>query len=108
MLLSALYVRARDVRPIWEVTLQAVFYATPVIYVIERIPRESLQSLIMLNPLAIILQQTRHALIDPTTPGAAAIAGWGHVAFAAAFVVGIFVVGFWVFAREAPRIAEDL
>jgi ABC-2 type transport system permease protein len=108
MLLSALYVRARDVRPIWEVTLQAVFYATPVIYVIEHIPRESLQSLILLNPLAIIMQQTRHALIDPTTPGAVAIAGWGHVAFAAAFVIGIFAAGFMIFSREAPRIAEDL
>jgi ABC-2 type transport system permease protein len=108
MLLSALYVRARDVRPIWEVTLQAVFYATPVIYVIEHIPRANLQSLILLNPLAIIMQQTRHALIDPTTPGAVAIAGIGHVAFAAAFMVAVFMLGLFVFIRAAPRIAEDL
>ena len=37
MLLSALYVRYRDVKPIWEVMLQVLFYATPVIYAIETI-----------------------------------------------------------------------
>ena len=33
MLLSALYVRYRDMQPIWEVALQILFYASPVIYV---------------------------------------------------------------------------
>ena len=37
MLLSALYVRFRDIKPIWEVVLQLLFYATPVIYAIETI-----------------------------------------------------------------------
>ena len=30
MLLSALYVRFRDVEPIWEVALQLLFYGSPV------------------------------------------------------------------------------
>ena len=38
MLLSALYVRFRDVQPIWEVVLQAAFYATPILYAIETSP----------------------------------------------------------------------
>jgi ABC-2 type transport system permease protein len=32
MLLSVLYVRARDIAPIWEVTAQLLFYASPIIY----------------------------------------------------------------------------
>ncbi len=32
MLLSALYVRFRDVQPIWEVFLQVWFYGSPIIY----------------------------------------------------------------------------
>ncbi len=32
MLLSVLYVRARDVQPIWDVTSQLLFYASPIIY----------------------------------------------------------------------------
>ena len=32
MLLSVLYVRARDIAPIWDVTSQLLFYASPIIY----------------------------------------------------------------------------
>ena len=41
---SALYVRFRDIKPIWEVVLQALFYATPILYPISscrRSPRRS-------------------------------------------------------------------
>ena len=37
MTVSALFVPLRDVQPIWEVALQVLFYATPVIYPIEQI-----------------------------------------------------------------------
>ena len=42
MLLSALYPRFRDVRPIWEVVLQIIFYGSPILYAIEVIPNETL------------------------------------------------------------------
>jgi ABC-2 type transport system permease protein len=32
MVLSVLYVRMRDIQPIWDVTSQILFYATPIIY----------------------------------------------------------------------------
>src|SRR4051812_15143911 len=35
MLLSALFVRYRDIEPIWDVVLQVMFYATPIFYPIE-------------------------------------------------------------------------
>jgi ABC-2 type transport system permease protein len=110
MLLSALYVRFRDIKPIWDVFLQVIFYASPVIYAIETIPNEQARQLIMrLNPLAPLLQQARHALIDPTAPTAAQAAGgtvWLLVPVL--FMFGVFALGFWVFNREAPRIAEEL
>jgi len=37
-LLSALYVRYRDLEPIWEVLVQILFYASPVIYVATAVP----------------------------------------------------------------------
>jgi ABC-2 type transport system permease protein len=109
MLLSALYVRFRDVKPIWDVGLQVIFYGSPVIYAIETIP-ESAQHLIMrLNPLAPILQQVRHAVIDPNAPTAAAAAGgWQWLLIPGGVIVGVALLGFWVFNREAPRIAEEL
>jgi ABC-2 type transport system permease protein len=109
MLLSALYVRMRDVKPIWEVFLQVLFYGTPIIYVIETVHSLTARHLMMLNPLAAVVQQTRHAVIDSGAPSAAAAAGGGaRLAIPAAIVVGAFALGLWVFDREAPRIAEDL
>src|SRR3954451_17521072 len=48
-LLAALFVRYRDVRPIWDVALQISFYASPILYPIETIPERDLQRLIMCN-----------------------------------------------------------
>jgi ABC-2 type transport system permease protein len=109
MLLSSLYVRARDVHPIWEVTLQAMFYAAPVIYPIEAIPKPEWGHLVMLNPLAVIIEQNRHAVIDPTAPTATAAMGepW-HLVIPVGIMVVSIVIGFWIFNREAPKIAEQI
>ena len=109
LLLSALYVRFRDVRPIWEVVLQMLFYGSPILYVIEIIPSETAGQALMCNPLAALLQQSRHWLIDPTAPSAAeAIGGAPRLLLPAAIVVAVCALGVWYFEREAPRIAEEL
>jgi ABC-2 type transport system permease protein len=110
MLLSALYVRFRDVQPIWEVLLQVLFYGSPILYVLEILPSEQLQHLVIrFNPIATILVQARHSLIDETAPNAwDAAGGMIYLAIPAAIVLGVLVLGFWVFNHEAPRIAEEL
>jgi ABC-2 type transport system permease protein len=108
MLLSALYVRYRDVQPIWEVGLQMLFYASPVIYAVTTAP-ENLQGVVMFNPIAVVLTQFRHAVIDQDAPSAAsAIGGAELILIPLAIVAAIFALGLWVFLREAPRIAENL
>jgi ABC-2 type transport system permease protein len=111
MLLSSLYVRFRDVRPIWEVAAQALFYATPVIYVIETVERrhESWARIVMWNPLSTIITQARHAVISPEIHSAAtAMGGGGRLLIPIGIVAVTFVLGFWSFNRAAPRIAEQL
>jgi ABC-2 type transport system permease protein len=108
MLLSALYVRYRDMQPIWEVALQILFYASPVIYVTEFLP-DSIESESVANPLTAVLTQMRYALIDPGAPSAAeTIGGVVYLLIPLAVVAGALALGAWVFMREAPRIAEDL
>ncbi len=70
--LSAVYVKLRDLNPIWEVLMQAGFYATPIIYPISMIASRAgqygpiLAKLdLMLNPMAQIIQDARHVLIAP-------------------------------------------
>lgn len=108
MLLSALYVRYRDMQPIWEVALQMLFYASPVIYVTSALP-DNIEREAMASPLTAVLTQMRHALIDPAAPTAAdAIGGGVRLLIPLALVFGVFALGLWVFMREAPRIAENL
>ncbi len=108
MLVAALYVRYRDMQPIWEVALQILFYASPIIYVISFLP-DNIERPAMANPIATIVTQWRHAVIDSGAPSAAeAIGGGVRLLIPLAVVFGTFALGLWVFAREAPRIAEDL
>jgi ABC-2 type transport system permease protein len=108
MLVSALYVRYRDMEPIWEVALQLLFYASPILYVITFVP-EDFRKLAASNPIATILTQMRHALIDETAPTAPTVlGGWVELLIPVGIVVAIFAAGFWVFFRETPRIAENL
>jgi ABC-2 type transport system permease protein len=109
MLLSALYPKFRDLKPIWEVALQVLFYGSPILYALEVVPDESIQKAILINPLAALLQQTRHWLIDPDAPSAAeAIGGAERLLLPTGITLAVIAVGAWVFAREAPRIAEEL
>jgi ABC-2 type transport system permease protein len=112
MLLSTLFVRYRDVEPIWDVVLQVMFYASPIFYPIELViekGHERLAHLILDNPFATILQQGRHALLGPGHLSAAqAIGGSAHLLVPFAIAVGAVVLGGVVFSRRAPRIAEEL
>ncbi|MDQ5895400.1 MAG: Transport permease protein [Actinomycetota bacterium] len=108
MLLSALYVRFRDVGIIWSVLVTALFYATPVLYPIEVVPPQYVDW-IMINPLTPIFEQARHWVIDPSAPGAVAVAGsyWALLPPIGIYIA-VCVAGVLVFRREAPRIAEEL
>lgn len=114
MLLSALYVRFRDVQPIWDVFLQAWFYGSPVLYPATAYVTNKLnfdvQHVAMINPVATLLAQMGHAFIDPSgypTAFGAAGAVWPPIA-ALGIIFGVFALGWWVFTREAPRVAENL
>jgi ABC-2 type transport system permease protein len=108
MLMSVLYVRFRDIAPIWEVVQQSLFYASPVLYVTTMVP-EQYQRAYLANPISAVLTQMRYAIVDPTArPVWEAIGDPIRLLIPAGIVVGAFALGLWVFQREAPRIAENL
>jgi ABC-2 type transport system permease protein len=108
MILSVLFVRFRDMQPIWEVLTQMLFYASPIIYVVTKYPA-SIQRLAMVSPIATLLTQMRHAFVDPSAPSAAAeIGGTIRLLIPLGIILAIFLFGLWFFRREAPNIAERL
>lgn len=109
MTLSVLYVRFRDVAIIWLVFAQALFYATPILYPITSFKDPTLERLLMINPLAVIFEQTRVWMLESNAPTAVdAAGGWLGLLPAAVIFVGVCILGVRTFEREAPHIAEDL
>jgi ABC-2 type transport system permease protein len=110
MIVSAVYPRFRDIAIIWTVISTALFYATPLLYPAETlIGHKLLSHLISVNPLTPIFLLARKWFIDPAAPGPASVAGGGiWLLVPAAIYVLICAFAFWVFNREAPRIAEEL
>jgi ABC-2 type transport system permease protein len=109
MLLSVLYVRFRDVLIMWTLAATVLFYGTPLLYPIEVPTTEGFRAALMANPIAVILEQARVWIIDPTAPTPAEAAGGvARLIPAAVIFIGVCLLAWRVFTREAPRVAEAL
>lgn len=107
MILSVLFVRFRDVGEIWSLTARMLFYASPILFVIEIVPEGILRDVIAANPLSLFFEQARVWVIDAGAPTAVEAAGWlPGVIIPGTLSLLICIVGVWLFAREAPRVAE--
>ena len=64
-LLSTLNVKYRDTSHIWEIIMQAAFYATPIIYpmliIVDR--SETIAKVLLMNPIAQAIQDARYYLV---------------------------------------------
>jgi ABC-2 type transport system permease protein len=107
LMLSALFVRYRDVAPIWEVASQMLFYVSPILYVTTLVP-EQYRDAYLVNPLAVLLTEMRAAVVDPSAPHPWDLASPLALGLAAAIGATAVALGILVFIRQAPRIAEDL
>jgi ABC-2 type transport system permease protein len=108
ILLSVLYVSFRDMAPIWEVVTQMLFWGTPIIYVIETAPK-GVQGILMMNPIAVLIEQARHAVIDPTAPSAAAAAGGSaRLLIPLGITAALVAVSLVIYRRSERMIAERL
>lgn len=112
LMLSSLFVKFRDIAPIWEVILQGGLYATPIIYTITFIVQrghESVARVMMLNPMAQIIQDLRHFIIHPHN-----VTVWQlnhhpiYIIMPYVLPMIIFVMGYAIFNKNAKRFAEIL
>lgn len=109
LFLSALYVKYRDISYIWEVITQAGFYITPIIYPLNIITNETLQKLIMLNPMAQTIQGARYSAVTHETITAYQVFGGGwYRLIPFIFVVISLVIGLLYFKSQAKYFAEEV
>lgn len=110
-LLAAITVKLRDIGYIWELVLQAGFYATPIFYPLGMVVKVSLlaSQAMLLNPMAQIIQDARWAVISPDT-----VTVWNHIdkwylqVIPLCIVVILLVTSVLYFKRQSPTFAEEV
>jgi ABC-2 type transport system permease protein len=105
--LSALFVRFRDLSYIWEVVIQAAFYATPIIYPLSLVP-VAWEKWLLLNPMAQIIQDARYCLVSDQTVTMTQVYGTPWARLIPVGIVAVLVVASVVFfRRRSPFFAEE-
>jgi ABC-2 type transport system permease protein len=111
LLLSAAFVKYRDINYIWDVVLQAGFYLTPIIYPLSKITNVDLQKLLLLNPVAQAMQDARYSLISHDakvlTINRVFDGGWYRL-IPFLIVTVVLLAGIWYFRKESKYFAENI
>ena len=110
-LLGAINVKYRDIGSIWDVLIQALFYAVPIIYPITMVANTSALAakVILLNPIAQTIQDVRYNLI--TTE---AITTWNYLEnpilkiLPLVLVVVVFIFAALYFRKKSRFFAEEV
>lgn len=110
-LLGAINVKYRDITSIWDVCIQALFYAVPIIYPISMVAESSTLAakIILLNPLAQTIQDIRYNLITTNTTTT-----WGFIGnhflqiIPILIVILLLVAATLYFRKKSKSFAEDV
>lgn len=113
LFLSALYVKLRDISHIWEILMQGMFYAIPILYPINLIidkfsDKAWIAKLIMINPVSQIIQGMRYALVTnySVRTGDLVQAPYSLIPFV--IVLLSLIAGGLYFRKESKYFAEKL
>ncbi len=105
--LSAVFVRFRDVTYIWEIVLQAGFYASAIIFPLALVP-EMYHKWFFMNPIVQIIQDARHAIATDTTVTIwNTINSWPLI-MPFLMIVVFAVIGGLYFKKHSKYFAEDI
>ncbi|MBD3238018.1 MAG: hypothetical protein GF332_00045 [Candidatus Moranbacteria bacterium] len=96
-----LYLKFRDLMQIWSVILQALFYASPIIYPLNIIPSQY-HKIMLLNPIGVLIHYSKVALIEDRLPTLV-----NHLAIIGVLVVA-FLIGWLYFRSVSSKIIEYL
>ena len=98
-LTAPFFVRFRDLSMAWEVLLSVLMYASPIIYPLTMMP-ERIQHLMLLSPLAFIINFAKQGLIN-----GAYTTVWHFVMLLVGIIVAV-VLSYLVFRKYEKTVAE--
>lgn len=109
-LLGSINVKYRDIGSIWDVLVQALFYAVPIIYPISMVAQTSTfaAKLILIDPIAQVIQDVRWSLITPTAITTSGFVGMWAEFVAIGLVLAVFIVGALIFRKRSRFFAEEI
>jgi ABC-type polysaccharide/polyol phosphate export permease len=98
LILSTIAVYFVDMVDLYNVLLQALFFATPIIYPLSFVPKE-FQPFFRLNPLYYYVELFRNLIFDGSMPSGQSILLIILLSFSA------LIIGWWIFTRKADEFA---
>jgi ABC-2 type transport system permease protein len=104
LIISTLYVRFRDVGPLWELCAQLLLFASPIMYPITILPSWA-EHVAMLNPFVQVIQDVRDIVLGSPS-SVEEVLGTGGRLIPLAIVAVTFAAGLLLYRRDAPRFAE--
>jgi len=112
LLLSVFNVKYRDTSYIWEIFLQAAFYAAPIIYPLQMALERSrvAAELLFINPVTQIIQDARYVLInqDGSIIRATDLIHDWRIIIPWLIILITVIFGVYYFSKKSRYFAEDI
>lgn len=112
LILATIYVKFRDIGPIWEVFLQIGMYMTPIIYPMSMIEQRAgigIAKVLLMNPMAQIIQDMRYLftsqenlIVSQLIENKLIVA----IPYLIPFIV--LIIGFVIFNKNSKKFAENI
>jgi len=107
-MLSTIFVKFRDLTYVWEVFIQAAFYATPILYPLSLITNVKFQKLLMINPVAQVIQDARYFLVTHQTIISWKILSPIETTIPMLIILIIAIPGIFYFKKQSKYFAENI
>lgn len=107
LVLAAAFVRLRDVHQVWELSVQLLFFASPIIYPVGFLPPWA-KPIAFISPVVQVMQDIRAIVVggpQGITTDVVYGTAWGYAA-PIGFCLLTLAFGLWLFHRESPWFAE--
>lgn len=99
-LLASTGAYVRDTQHVVRALLQLMFFLTPIVWTLDVLPSEKIRTLVMLNPIAVVVESARSLVLLNESPN------WYWVVYAMVFALMVYVLGRWWFERTRGGFAD--